>query len=237
MNLTKNVSGTWEQMKNYLRADLDTIQRQVNQILGQINAPVVPDKVPPPILSAANTATVFGKNFLTSVSLAPNSGLSGSGTVLDPLQATSAGAQLLLRTLSSAECRTLNSVPIEILPAVPSTTYVAVALYKWSHQPAALFATTQANLFYGLTAGGGGGPDPGCPSLVGLMTQFQTNAIGDNFRIYMGFSGGAAGTGSIPNTPSNKSIYIQTNADGIAGFDPTGLNSVLLALLYLKVPA
>ncbi len=85
MNLIKNVSGDWDTSKQKLRADLDEIQRNVNQILAQINAPVTPTPVPPPVISSANTVTTFGSTPLTSVAVKPRSHILGNGTILNPL--------------------------------------------------------------------------------------------------------------------------------------------------------
>ncbi len=85
MNLIKNVSGDWDTSKQKLRADLDEIQRNVNQILARINAPVTPTPVPPAVISSANTVTTFGAAPLTSVAVKPGSHITGNGIITNPL--------------------------------------------------------------------------------------------------------------------------------------------------------
>ncbi len=89
MNLTKNVSGTWEQMNNYLRADLDTIQRNFNALQAELEALKTqvntPAPVAPAIISAANKVTVPTGDFLSVVAI--GAGLTGDGRATNPLSA------------------------------------------------------------------------------------------------------------------------------------------------------
>ncbi len=85
MNLIKNVNGGWDLSKELVRQDLDTIQRTINQILAQINAPVTPTPAPPAVISSANTVTVPTTDFLTTVATLPTGALTGDGTITKPL--------------------------------------------------------------------------------------------------------------------------------------------------------
>ncbi len=89
MQLIKNVDGTWGYSKQRVRQDLDTIQRTVNQLQAtllalktQVNTPL---PTPPAVVSSANTVTTFDDDFLRSVATVPLSGLTGKGTITDPL--------------------------------------------------------------------------------------------------------------------------------------------------------
>lgn len=55
MNLIKNTTGVGS--AEYVRQDLDTIQRTINQILAQIDAPVTPTPVVKAVISSANKVT------------------------------------------------------------------------------------------------------------------------------------------------------------------------------------
>lgn len=88
MNLIKNVTGSWDQAKQLVRQDLDTLQRTVNDIIAKINAPVPEVPIPPAVISSANTVTTFEGDSLTSVAVKPDSGLAGSGRITDPLYNT-----------------------------------------------------------------------------------------------------------------------------------------------------
>lgn len=85
MNLIKNVDGDWAQSKLRIRQDLDTIQRNINQILAQINAPEPAVEVPPATISSANTVTTYGTSPLTSVAVKPGSLITGNGRITTPL--------------------------------------------------------------------------------------------------------------------------------------------------------
>lgn len=85
MNLVKNVEGDWAQSKLKVRQDLDTIQRTINQLIAQVTAIQAAVPTPPAVISSANTVTTFDDNFLRSVATVPLSGLTGKGTITDPL--------------------------------------------------------------------------------------------------------------------------------------------------------
>lgn len=82
MNLIKNVDGPWEMAKQRIRQDLDTIQREVNQLRGMIVAPTTEDVLPATITQGGRVITYGGKG-LTSVAI--SYGLKGSGTPASPL--------------------------------------------------------------------------------------------------------------------------------------------------------
>lgn len=89
MNLIKNVDGDWSIAKERVRQDFDKVQRNFNDLqaqfaalLKQVNTPAV---VPPAVITSANTVTTFDADFLRSVATKPGSGLTGKGTVTDPL--------------------------------------------------------------------------------------------------------------------------------------------------------
>lgn len=120
MNLTKNVTGDWDQAKTLLRADLDKIQRQINAILAQINAPVDALPVPPATISSANTVTTYGGDPLTAVAVKPNGGLAGNGTITNPLYSTgvsvaAAGALTGAGTVASPLSVAVDGVTITIV--------------------------------------------------------------------------------------------------------------------------
>lgn len=85
MNLIKNVDGDWTQSKTKIRQDLDTIQRNINQILAQINAPEPEEEVAPATISAINTVTTYTGTPLTSVAVKPGSLITGNGIITSPL--------------------------------------------------------------------------------------------------------------------------------------------------------
>jgi hypothetical protein len=109
MNLAKNVDGPWDQAKDKVRKDLDTIQRNVNQILAQINAPGSPIAAGAATFTSANTVTpvpqkvptftssnivTIPNNFLTFVAV--NKGLTGTGTTQTPLSVNVDGSTVTI---------------------------------------------------------------------------------------------------------------------------------------------
>ncbi len=116
MNLIQNVKGPWETAKQLVRQDLDTIQRTVNQILGQINAPDAAAVVRPAIISPSFRVTVYGSDPLTTVAV--GDGLIGNGTAIDPVSVDIVRAVTL--TIGNAAIGTLFSVPVEIIAAPPA---------------------------------------------------------------------------------------------------------------------
>lgn len=89
MNLIKNVDGSWDYSKGRVRQDFDTIQRTINQLQAALIAlQTQVNNIPPPppaVISSANTPTTFDSDFLRSVATVPLSGLTGKGTITDPL--------------------------------------------------------------------------------------------------------------------------------------------------------
>lgn len=92
MNLIKNVDGDPKVWKGKVRQDLDVIQRTINALIAQVNAIVIPTPTPPAVVSSANTVTTFDDDFLRSVATVPLSGLTGKGTITDPLGLSLTGA-------------------------------------------------------------------------------------------------------------------------------------------------
>ncbi len=133
MNLMKNVDGSWDQAKDKLRKDLDTIQRNLNNVVSQINAPTVAASVPPANITAANTPTTFSGKYLQSVALVPNSGLYGNGTLTNPLGFLGSGALVTTGfTLSITQMQTLNSIPAILAPGIPNQVlqFISVAFHS-----------------------------------------------------------------------------------------------------------
>ncbi len=135
MNLLKNVDGEWDgPAKGFVRQDLDTIQRTINQIIQQISTLTAEAAVPPAVLSAANTPTTFHdlagqSEFLRSVATKPGSGLTGKGTITDPLGFNGSSALISQTfTISIVQMQTLHSVPAIIVPGVPGQVIMAVSV-------------------------------------------------------------------------------------------------------------
>lgn len=85
MNLIKNVTGDWEASKQKLRSDLDEIQRNINNLTALVTAVTPPVPIPPAVISSANTVTTFTGDFLRTVATVPLGGLTGNGTITNPL--------------------------------------------------------------------------------------------------------------------------------------------------------
>jgi len=130
MNLLKNVDGDWHgDARQYVRQDLDTIQRTINALIAQVNAIKTPTPVPPAVLSSANSVTTFGAEFLRSVATKPGGGLVGNGTVTNPLGLGQSSA-LVSSTfvITIAQMQTLHSIPISLVSGVAGKTILPVSI-------------------------------------------------------------------------------------------------------------
>lgn len=112
MKLTKNVDGDWPTSKQLLRQDLDTIQRNINQILAQINAIEADTPVPPATISSAVTVTTYGADPLTSVATDPRGALLGKGTITDPLAVNVDGSTMSINSSNQLVSSGLSSVAV-----------------------------------------------------------------------------------------------------------------------------
>lgn len=81
MNLINNETGSWDQSKNFLKSDLDTIQRTINQLQAQVNAIPAVTPTPPAVIASSNKVTAIDGGIIVSQTGA----LDGDGTTPRPL--------------------------------------------------------------------------------------------------------------------------------------------------------
>jgi hypothetical protein len=153
-----------------------------------------------------------------------------NGTIIIP--AVGGGGSIMVSdfTITGGPAKTLFSAPVQIVPAAgPGTVILPVKAYIHCAQPATYFFTRNADLAYDVIPS-----TPPAISILGQITQIQTNAIQDVVKVYEpnNLSSGALAT------ITNKPIWLQGAADNnVGGFDPGNANSIIIRLFSILTTA
>src|SRR5438067_7444025 len=138
VSLIKHLGGTWEQSRDLLSQDLDTVQRTLNYLLKPAAAAASSSQTEDLVtIDSSNHVTESGGEYLSSVAVSNVGALTGDGTLTNPLAVATDGSTVSVNasdqltavaTVAAAGALTGNgSVATPLAVAVDGTTVTIVS--------------------------------------------------------------------------------------------------------------
>jgi hypothetical protein len=148
-----------------------------------------------------------------------------NGNIIIPSSGGSPEILVSDKTITGAQAKTLFTTPIDIVGNPTGGILLPLKAIFHCSQPATYFFTRNADLAYDVIGG-----SPVGISILGPITQIQTNATQDVWKIFEPNNIG----GSTLGNPFGKDIWLQATADNnVGGFDPGNINQILIRVFSL----